>query len=75
MPNGKPDHHPLTDICNHRIPYFDDDVDGLIRRIVDCGGESRIHDDVLKHDKDFGQTADLHKMKEHLTKVVAEFES
>ena len=65
MPNGKPGDHPLTDICNHRMPYFSDEVDDLIRRIVYRGGESRIYDYVLKYDKVFGARPDLNAMEKH----------
>ena len=74
MPNGKPGDHPITDICVHRVAYFRDDVDELIRQIVARGGEGRIYKYVVKHDPFFGKPADLDEMQRYLTTVLAELD-
>jgi hypothetical protein len=42
MPNGKIGDHPLTDILVHGRRVYSDQVDSLIRKIVDRGGRDRI---------------------------------
>jgi hypothetical protein len=40
--NGKPGDHPLTDILIHKRGAFSPEIDSLIVRIIDLGGENEL---------------------------------
>jgi len=40
--NGKPGDHPLTDILIHKRVAFSPQIDSLIVRIIDLGGEREL---------------------------------
>ena len=42
MPNGKPGDHPLTDIVVHKRRRFSREIDSLIEKIVELGGQKEL---------------------------------
>lgn len=79
MPNGKLGDHPLTDIVVHRMDVFGDEIDSLVRKIVNMPGYDGIKEQLVKilsdNDPTFGnKNCDYERGKSDIEKLVSKME-